>query len=304
MPRAIYRSLLSQFLTQLSDFFNRVAAPVEAPEKTTFGDIDIIVSEPKALPFHPEQIATALNAKRTISSNPLYSFAIPYPDLEGSFVQLDIQLCKVKDFDWEVFHKSHGDLWNLLGSSIRPFGLTANNTGLHLRIPEIEESDRKKALIFLTADPNTVLDFLQLDRKWYWQNFDTVDDMFEFACSTRFFRAAAYVKDGMKANDRKRMAQRDLYRRFVDEFVPNRNTGSKDCDNDAGLTRQEVFEEALTGFGKRDEFEARIKAWRKEREELSHKQGTREWRKAEATEAEAYANAWIDATKSKARNTG
>ncbi|KAI4175568.1 MAG: hypothetical protein LQ343_001559 [Gyalolechia ehrenbergii] len=202
--------LLSQFLAQLASFFEQVAAPVEAPEKTSFGDVDIIVSQPKVLPFHPEQIATALNAKRTMSSHPLYSFAVPYPDLDGSFVQLDIQLCKAKDFDWEVFHKSHGDLWNLLGSSIRPFGLTANNIGLHLRIPEIERSDRKRALIFLTADPTTVLDFLQLDKEPYWQTFDTVDDTFEFACSTRFFRAAAYVKHGLKANDRKRMAQRDL----------------------------------------------------------------------------------------------
>ncbi|KAI4180704.1 MAG: hypothetical protein L6R41_007059 [Letrouitia leprolyta] len=303
MPLAIYHSLLSQFLTQLVGFFERVAAPAEAPEKISFGDIDIIVSEPKNLPFSPVQIATTLNAKRTISSNPIHSFAVPYPDLEGSFVQLDIQICKAKDFEWEVFHKSHGDLWNLLGSSIRPFGLTPNDTGLHLRIPDIEASDRKKALIFLTADPNTVLDFLQLDKKLYWQGFDTVDDMFEFACSSRFFRAAVYVRDGLKANDRKRLSQRDLYRRFVDEYLPIRNTRSKDSDDNVTLTREKVADEALTKFEKADEFEGRVKVWRKEREELSHKQVTREWRKAEAMEITAYADAWIDALKSKAKTT-
>lgn len=302
MPPATYHSLLSQFLSQLVSLFNQVAAPIEAPEKASFGDIDIIVSEPKNLPFSPNQIATALNAKRTISSNPIHSFAVPYPDSEGHFVQLDIQLCKSKDFDWEVFHKSHGDLWNILGSSIRPFGLTANDRGLHLRIPEIEASDRKKALIFLTADPNTVLDFLNLNRKSYWQGFKTIDDMFEFACSSRFFRAAAYVRDGLKANDRKRLAQRDLYRRFVDEFLPTRNTANKDSD-DLSLTREMVSDEALTKFEKADEFEGRRRVWRTEKEELSHKQGTREWRKAEAMEVDAYANAWIDALNSKTRNT-
>ncbi|KAL8943704.1 MAG: hypothetical protein Q9216_000903 [Gyalolechia sp. 2 TL-2023] len=304
MPPSVYHSLLNHFLTLLVSFFERVAAPVESPEKTSFGDIDIIVSEPKILPFHSEQIATVLNAERSISLKPIYSFAVPYPDLEGCFVQLDIQLCKAKDFEWEVFHKSHGDLWNLLGSSIRPFGLTANDTGLHLRVSEIEASDRKKALIFLTADPDAVLDFLHLDRKWYWRTFGTVDDMFVYACSTRFFRAAAYAKDGLKANDRKRMTQRDLYRRFVDDFVPIRNIATEGDDDDAGLTREALFDEALIKFGKTNEYEARIKVWRKEKEEISHKQGTRKRRKEQAKEAEAYADAWIDALKSKARNAG
>ncbi|KAL8722809.1 MAG: hypothetical protein Q9225_000758 [Loekoesia sp. 1 TL-2023] len=298
MPPAIYYLLLKDFLEQLAKFFKRVATPIDAPEKNSFGDIDLIVSEPKILPFHPEQIATAVNAKRRISSNPLYSFAVPYPDLKGSFVQLDLQICKAEDFDWEVFHQSHGDLWNLLGSSIRPFGLTANDTGLHLRIPEIEAFDRKKALIFLTADPDTVLDFLHLEKKTYWQPFDSISDLFEFACSNRFFRAEAYVRDSLKANDRKRMAQRDLYRRFVDEFVPSRTVAMKDRYECSELTRDEVLEEALNRFGKRDEFDARVKVWRTAREELSHKQGTREWRKAQATEDEAYANAWIDSTRS------
>ncbi|KAI4128930.1 MAG: hypothetical protein LQ338_002482 [Usnochroma carphineum] len=301
MPPIVYHSLLNQYLALLASFFGRVAAPIEAPEKTSFGDIDVVVAEPKATPFHPEAIATAVNAKRTISSNPLYSFAVAYPDLAGTFVQLDIHLCEPTDFDWEIFHKSHGDLWNLLGSSIRRFGFTANDKGLHLRIPEIEEHDRKKSLVPLTAEPDTVLDFLRLDRSAYAQPFDSVEDMFEFACSTRFFRPDAYVKDGLKANDRKRMAQRDLYRRFVDDFVPKVTGAIQENGEVEGMTRAQVLAEALERFGKRHEYEARVKAWRKEREELAHKQEMREWRKAQAMNDTAYADAWIDVIQPKAK---
>ena len=298
MPPAIYHSLLTHYITQLAGFFVKVAAPVEAPEKTSFGDIDIIVSQPKTLPFRPEQIAIAVNAKRSISSKPIHSFAVPYPEHEGSYVQLDVHICQPDDFDWEVFHESHGDLWNILGSSLRSFGLTANDTGLHLRIPEIEECNRKRALMVLTADPDVVLDFLQLDKAVYTRPFGTVDDMFEYACTTRFFTTEAYVRDGLKANDRRRMGQRDLYRRFVDEFVPSRTDAGKCRQDGSGLTRVAVLEEALDLFGKRDDFNARVQTWQEERKQLSQKQGTRQWRKEQAIEEEAYANAWIDSVTS------
>ncbi|KAL8656416.1 MAG: hypothetical protein Q9210_000275 [Variospora velana] len=301
MPHAIYHSLLSRYRALLANFFDRVASPIEAPEKGSFGDIDIIVSQPKATPFQPEQNLTAIKAERMISSNPLYSFAVPYPGLEESYVQLDIQICPLEDFEWEVFHKGHGDLWNLLGSSIRPFGLTANNKGLHLRISEIEDYDRKKSLVFLTADPAAVLNFLGLDTHAYKQSFDTVDDMFGYACSTRFFRPEAYVRDGLKANDRKRVAQRDLYRRFVDVFVPHRSATTQE-DISAPATREQVLEEALDQFARRDEYEARVREWRREREELAHKQVMKGLRKAQALEDNAYADAWIDAAQWKAKN--
>ncbi|KAL8691034.1 MAG: hypothetical protein Q9218_003656 [Villophora microphyllina] len=294
MPPDVYRAVRDRCLAQVASLFQRVASPIEAPEKTTFGDIDILACEPKALPLRIEALATALNAKRTIPSKPTSCFAVPYPALEGSYVQVDVHVCESKDFDWEIFHQSHGDLWNLLGSSIRPFGLTANDTGLHIRIPEIEEHDRKKSQIILTADPHTVFDFLHLDTGFFSRPFDTVDSMFEFVSRSRFFQPEAYIRHDLKANDRKRLAQRDLYRRFVDDFVPSTKPKARPSDGETGLSRQGVLEESLERFGKRAEYEARVQAWRTERMELAHKKATREWRKRKAMADEAYADAWID----------
>lgn len=64
---------------------------------------------------------------------------------------------------WQLFHHAFGDLWNLLGTTIRPFGLTANEKGLHVRIEEIELLDRKKSMIYLTKDPLEVCQLLGLD---------------------------------------------------------------------------------------------------------------------------------------------
>ena len=62
-----------------------------------------------------------------------------------------------------MFHHAFGDLWNLLGTTIRPFGLTANEKGLHIRIEEIELLDRKRSMICLTNDPREVCHLLGLD---------------------------------------------------------------------------------------------------------------------------------------------
>ncbi|KAI4170039.1 MAG: hypothetical protein LQ348_007185 [Seirophora lacunosa] len=299
MPQAIYRSLLNQHLALLANLFDHVASPIEAPEKDSFGDIDIIVSQPKVTPFFPEHIISAIDAERIISSNPLYSFAVPYPGLDGSHVQLDIQICQLENFEWEVFHKAHGDLWNLLGPSIRPFGLMANDKGLHLRISEIEDFDRKRSLVFLTADPTAVLDFCRIDTHAYTQKFDSVDDMFEYACSSRFFRPEAYVRDDSRAKNRKRIAQRELYRRFVDIFMPRKSVTTQE-DSSAPETREQVLEEALEQFGRWNEYESRVREWRKERKELARKRAMKELRKAQVLGDNAYADAWIDATQQQA----
>ncbi|KAL8680075.1 MAG: hypothetical protein Q9186_003714 [Xanthomendoza sp. 1 TL-2023] len=294
MDPELYHGLLEKFRAQLATLFDRVASPIEAPEKTSFGDIDLLVSGPRTEPLDIQWVGQALNAMRILRCRPLYSLAVPRPDLEGSFVQLDVHVCKAEDFEWRLFHQSHGDLWNLIGSSIRWFGLTVNDTGLHLRIREIESKNRKKSMIFLTADPNEVLDFLGLEKIAYQKPFDTVKDMYEFACSCRLFWPEAYHKSDLKANDRKRMAKRHLYEQFVEDFVPKRQSTVRSSEDATKPSREEVFAEALETFSKREEFETRLREWRHEHDELDRKHGTREWRKEQAMEAIAYTDAWIN----------
>ena len=300
MPPTVYGHLLDHFLVKLAAFFERVASPIEAPEKVTFGDVDLLVAEPRDNPFDITTIAKAFDAERTLPFPPIYSLAVPYPGLEGSFVQLDLLLCKSANFEWELFHKSHGDLWNLIGTSIRPFGLTANDTGLYIRIPEIELENRKRAMVFLTAKPDFVLDFLALDRDDWSRPFNTVEVMFAYACSCRFFRAQSYEKHDLRSNDRKRMSQREVFKRFVEDYLPNRILGVQNEVDASSLTRYGVFKEALRQFDKGEEAETRIQQWRQERDKLSRKQAARQWRRKQAMEDDAYIDAWMQFSSSKA----
>ena len=294
MPPRLYYSLRDHYLSLLFPLYEEVATPVEAPSKTSYGDIDVLVSQPKST--STETLAKALSAVRTCttSGSPTSSFALPYPGRSDAYVQLDIHLCPPGTFRWQLFHQSHGDLWNLLGTTIRPFGITANDAGLHLRIPEIEELNRKRGMLFLTREPDEVLDFLGLDADVYGRPFESVEAMYEFVVGCRFFRGDRYVRDELKANDRKRIAQRDLYRRFVDEWLTaNVAIVKTRGEKVPGFMREDVQEAALERWGKRGEFEGRVEEWRRERRELLDKQKGRQKRKNDALEVEEYVGAWV-----------
>lgn len=164
------------------------------------------------------------------------------------YAQIDFRVCDSPDlFRWQVFHHGHGDLWNLLGTTIRPFGLTANERGLHVRIPEIERLNRTRALVWLTASPAAAMRFLGYERevddaaadgtvtspgggyprqtKVLDTEFDSWEDLYRFVARGRFFRREKFVRLGddatlFKANDRQRMKQRPGYRHFVLDWIP------------------------------------------------------------------------------------
>ncbi|KAG4431466.1 hypothetical protein IFR05_013056 [Cadophora sp. M221] len=211
------------------------------------------------------------------------------------FIQLDIHiLSSLKQYNWELFHAAHGDLWNILGSTIRRFGLTVNNLGLFLRIPDIELLDRKKSMVFLTDDSNTILEFLGLDPEKWWCRFESQDEMFEYAAGCRLFWIKEVMEDGegegdvvgeipiegngemnagqeggeagkkkLKHNDRQRMDKRPIFRTWIEDFIPRCREQGKFLEMKS--SREEVRDEAFEKFGVREEFETRLREWRLER---------------------------------------
>ncbi|CAG8982786.1 hypothetical protein HYALB_00001067 [Hymenoscyphus albidus] len=213
------------------------------------------------------------------------------PTQEKKYIQIDIHhLPNPQYFHWELFHSAHGDLWNILGTIIRPFGLTANNIGLYIRIPEIELRDRKKSMILLTSEPGLVLDFLGLDEGRWWNEFGSQEEMFRFAMGCRMFWIKEDNEDGegegevvgdvavdgrvgkeggemskkkLKHNDRQRMSKRPIFKAWIEEFVPKiREEG---CAKVAKVTREEIREEAMEKFGMREVYEQRLRDWKLER---------------------------------------
>ncbi|KAI1136917.1 hypothetical protein F5Y05DRAFT_389461 [Hypoxylon sp. FL0543] len=319
MSPIVYQHALNECHAKLQELFVVVATPIPGPGKKDHGDIDIFLAWDKSSVFPSplvhnllaslsptahdplEASAHLLNAERYIREQPkVIITAIPWhqglplqqeaksesaKELEDigipRYIQVDLhQYDSLEQLQWMLFKHAHGDLWNLLRSTIRPYGLTIDDTGLHLRIPEIENLNKNQAKVLLSTEPTDILDFLGLkyDGAQWEEPFATVEDLFEYAATCRLFwvrpeneedsaavQGGEIAKTKLKSNDRRRMNFRPVFRKWVDEFLPARRAAAHSIKPTA--TRDSVREEAFEFFpGTRQAYEARLMEWRKERQ--------------------------------------
>jgi len=304
MPFEIFSTVLEKAQSALRQHYAYVESPIEAPGKTTYGDVDLLITGAFTKEFDPvktrwnevaDSLAKILGAKASLrhSGISIVNLAVPWPGEyqgEDKYVQIDVHYVhSLERFQWELFHQSHGDMWNIIGSTIRRFGLTVNDRGLYLRIPEIELLDRKKSLVFLTESPTEVLEFLGLDEATWWKQFDSQGAMFEYAATCSLFwvrdkdreeaefdvigdlpaeagqEGGEAGKKKLKHNDRQRMSKRPIFNDWINEFIPRCREEGRFTEQRA--TREQIRDEAFEKFGVKKEYEERLVVWKLARHE-------------------------------------
>ncbi|KAK6958342.1 hypothetical protein Daesc_001141 [Daldinia eschscholtzii] len=304
MSPGVYRHVLRTCQAKLRELFVAVASPIEGPAKKDHGDIDIFVALERddisssfgidgactsQQDHDPLRVAVRLlGAEHWIRERPtVVNLAIPWPkDLheEGPsgnsprYIQVDLHLCdSIEHLQWMLLRNAHGDLWNLLGSIIRPYGLTVDEVGLHIRIPEIEHLNKKLSRVLLSTDPFEILSFLGLkyeSAQWE-QSFASLEDLMEYAATCRFLwvrpeqdesATEGEVGDfnkGTKSDDRRRIKTREVCRRWYEEFIPECRAAGRFTTPRS--TRDSVREEAFEQFpGTRQVYRNRLIEWRRE----------------------------------------
>lgn len=284
MPFAVYSYVRDDLLRTVRKFYAQAECPIEAPGKSDYGDVDMLVAQ-SLQDLSSEQLAVTIGAvkyKKTGGSQTTH-FAIPWPEMQDAsgstdaaatgtsesvaknqdrkYIQLDLHLCTRSSFGWEVFHQAHGDFWNIIASTVRPLGLTPSISGFYVRIQEIETRNRQAARILLTTSPSDTLSFLGLDPGRYWRKFETVDELFAYAATCRFFDPkrydAARTRADLKANDRKRARKRAVFRKWIDEYLPLHVDDEPADAAAAAMSREDVVGEAKSFFGVADEYDER-----------------------------------------------
>lgn len=271
MTEAVYTHIKDLCTKQLQPFFAGVVVPAEAPDKTDYGDVDFLVETPVE-GFTWEAVEQSLNAHRTVKSGESRSFAVPITFSEDTdadididvYAQIDVNLCRPGFLQWERLLDSHGDMWQIIGRFLRPLGLTATGKGLHVRISEIEALNRVESMLYLTHDVGRTLEFLGLDVQRYQAGFTTRDDLYRWCISGRFFHPTSLKRDLQTSNDRQRMRKRPMFRDFNDEWMPLNDHLWPDKEP---VPREEVLVQALAWFGREEEYELKVAAWRLEQAE-------------------------------------
>ena len=227
LPLAVYEAVRDETVDALKEFFEHVVVPFEHPEKTDFGDIDMVICEPKGdltklrtmqeLKFG---IAKALKTDRFYSNAiGVGYFAVKVPkaiiDLEkitqakesdeqiGSdneyWVQVDIEVVDApSQLNWRVFQNAHSTFCNILRFGLRPAGFVIKSSGFYVEMdnaPKQEKGEKRSPLIYLSNDVTKVLRFLGLDPKRYNRPFDTTDQYWKYATSAKYL-SRALLKPG------------------------------------------------------------------------------------------------------------
>ncbi|KAF4877787.1 hypothetical protein CGCSCA1_v003193 [Colletotrichum siamense] len=220
MPPEVYERVKAECHAALRKIYLCVASPIEGPAKKDYGDIDILVALERSIvlgvshsdypPFEKDGKKDACKAIQEAIGAPFLKiekqtdhYAVRWPD-NGTlaerdaastssperYCQIDIAICdNLEQVHWKLFKHAHGDLWSILGTIIRPYGLTVDEESLWVRIVEMEKFDKKRARVLLTQDPYEILSFLGLaaDSHIWDSTFESLEDLYEYAATCRFF---------------------------------------------------------------------------------------------------------------------
>tara|TARA_R110002003_G_scaffold534_6_gene20255 strand:- start:34113 stop:35273 length:1161 start_codon:yes stop_codon:yes gene_type:complete len=269
MSPKIYQKLLLECKSKLETFFSRVVVPRDAPGKSDFGDIDFLVGGTKSRDSSHREIWVGikhvLGAELHLPRGSSHSYAIAYPDIPRAYVQVDVELSPgdgtahgAELFRWTAFRHGDGDLLQIIGITHRSLGLTCNDKGLYFRVEEIFTDNKKKGLLFLTRDPDKMMEFYGFDIAKYHNGFTDETDMFDWATSGRFFSASEFAERTEKSNDRSRQHKRPAYARFVENYMP----AHADKKASTKWTQEQVLKEALVNFDKQAEYTAMMEEHR------------------------------------------
>ncbi|GAP86333.2 hypothetical protein SAMD00023353_1800760 [Rosellinia necatrix] len=249
---------------------------------------------PTDIPYDGAEPATTGRVPETPAADDESARPSPSP---SPCIQVDVHVCPTLELlQWMLFKHAHGDLWNVLGSTIRPLGLTIDEEALYVRVPEIEASNKKLAKVRLSAEPAEILSFLGLasDAGQWEAPFARDEDVFEYAATCRLFwvrpahdddnnnnnggageegteEGPAADRRKLKSNDRRRMEYRPLFRKWIDEFLPACRAAGRSGGGGGGgggtsatmPTRDAVRAQAFARFpGAAPAYAARLAAWR------------------------------------------
>lgn len=181
------------------------------PAKPSHGDIDFLVAgflelAPAAdLDWHlmvsrvKKALETTHGRRGWLNPDVMY-FAIALPDSdvgieedayesensEDNFeektrrwVQIDIKILPTDDADafaWATFQLNYASGMKMMGSLVKPLGLTFLPSGLHIRVEEMEATDWSGSLVFITNDAKVVLRILGLDRRFLHAGFRSAEE--------------------------------------------------------------------------------------------------------------------------------
>ncbi|KAG9383357.1 hypothetical protein A1F94_005268 [Pyrenophora tritici-repentis] len=280
---AEYVKVKEQVMAALQTLFVDVVVPTEIPEKNDYGDVDFLVCGPyystgthtiDSFPWDTsvgriKALLDTEHGRRGFLTKDCMYFAIRSAT-GNHYIQIDVKVCfRPEMFHWDHFELKYASNSKMIGSMIKPLGLTLDPEGLHIRVKEIEETNFPGSMISVSKNPKDVLRIIRLDLRILDDGFKSQAELYEYLTSSWLFHSGHFVARLAEDSYADRLEDRSVaWTYFVKEWLPQRYPEAQDLQEWYKRTRDAVRQQVFTMFPHiATTYYKKLSTWANEQEE-------------------------------------
>lgn len=208
-----YQNLFNEQKEIFNHITNDLYLPRQLTSKTSFGDLDIILSKD-----YIDQIAEKLESldfpllitRNKLTEEITYN-VISY--LYDNKYQVDLIFINNDSINYAIDYFSFGDQGNISGMLLRKYSVKNSFTGLYFIYRQDNGNYKKDILIFDKYED--YLKLLDLDVQKFNEGFNTQEEVFEWITSSSFFESNIYELKKLNNKRRSRDSKREYYTNFL-----------------------------------------------------------------------------------------
>jgi len=182
-------------------------------KKETHGDFDLLVQIPPKTNINWYEYI-----KNTFKPNAIYPNANLYSFDYQNF-QIDLILIPENKWKTAITYYSYDPLGNLMGKIFHKFNLSYGWEGLYYKFRNFHGSLKKSILI--SEDVRKIFEFGGYDYDRFSEGFDTLEDIFQYCISGKYFDSKIFEYENLSRIDRKRNLKRKSYKHFLNYLKEN-----------------------------------------------------------------------------------
>lgn len=206
-----FENILPVILEKAKKLFSDAKSTTYFKSKQNFGDADVLCLVDKPITINiKDWIIEEFGSKEVVQNTHVYSF-------EYNELQVDFILVPTSEWETTQVYYSYNDLHNLIGKISHRFGLKWGYRGL---VYSYKIDGKKLGDITITKDYKKALSFLGFDVERYDKGFDSLQEIFDYVVSSKYFIPRVFDFDTLNRINRERDQKRPTYKSFVDFIQP------------------------------------------------------------------------------------
>ena len=200
-----------EYLALEQDVIDKVKLATNQPTETlkafrtkeSFGDMDVLTMSTNM--DYLKMITDTFAPNQIHKNGSVYSF--DYKEL-----QIDLIVTPENEYETSINYFAWNDLGNLMGRIYKKMGFKYGHKGLYY---VVRDGDCTFKEILVSSDSERIFKFGNYDFERFLQGFDTLDEIFEYTTSSRYFNKEIFLLHNRNHRARVRDAKRPSYNAFL-----------------------------------------------------------------------------------------